>query len=84
MLNYNMMTRSLHCIAMEVRDIPTYDGLSEVDVFLNRFEIEVPKQQCFEALKWVLRTTPARWWGTHQTSFEDWRACRRMIRMWFR
>jgi len=28
-----------------------YDGLSEVDDLLNRFEIEVPKQQCFKALR---------------------------------
>lgn len=43
MLNCNMMTRSLHCMATEVRDLPTYDGLSEVDDFLNKFEREVSK-----------------------------------------
>ena len=37
-LNCNMMTRSLHCVAIEVRDLPMYDGLSEVDDFLNKFE----------------------------------------------
>ena len=36
-LNCNMMTRSLHCVSTEVRDLPTYDGLSEVDTFLNKF-----------------------------------------------
>ena len=56
-----------------------YDGLSEVDDFLNKFEREVPEQQHFDALKWALRATPARWWGTHQKSFEDWRDCRRMM-----
>ena len=70
-LNYNMMTRLLHCVATEVRDLPTYDGLSEVDDFLNKVKREVPKQQHFNALKWVLRDTPARWWDTHQRSFED-------------
>jgi len=40
-LNCNMMTRSLCCISKGVRDLPTYDGLSEVDDFLNRFEREV-------------------------------------------
>jgi len=24
-LNYNMMTRSLHCVSTEVRDLPTYN-----------------------------------------------------------
>ena len=41
-LNCNMMVRSLHCMTIEVRDLPTYDGLSEVDDFLNKFEREVP------------------------------------------
>jgi len=61
-----------------------YDGLSEVDNFLNKFEKEAPEQQHFDALKWVLRTTPARWWGMHQRNFEDLHECRRMMRMRFR
>lgn len=68
-LNCNMMTRSLHCVAIEVRDLPMYDGLSGVDDFLNKFEREVPEQRRFDALKWVLRAMLARWWGTHQRSF---------------
>jgi len=71
MLNCNMMTRSLHCVATEVRDLPMYDGLSEVDGFLNKFEGEVLEQQRFDTLKWVLRAMPTRWWSTHQRSFED-------------
>ena len=71
MMNCNMMTRSLHCVLMEARDLPMYDGLSEVDDFLNIFEREVLEQQHFNALKWVLCTTPARWWGMYQGSFED-------------
>jgi len=47
MLNSNMMTRSLCCVSIEVRDLPTYDGLSEVDTFLNKFEREVLEKQCF-------------------------------------
>ncbi len=77
------MMRSLFCVLTEVRDLPTYDGLSEVDAFLNRFERQVLEPQCFDALKWVLRAMPARWWGTHQGSFEDWRECRRMMRICF-
>ena len=83
MLNCNMMIRSLRCISTKVRDLPTYDGLSEVDSFMNRFEIEVLEQQRFNSLKWVICVMPNRWWGTHQGSFEDWCECRRMIRMDF-
>lgn len=50
MLNCNMMTRSLHCVSTEVRDLPTYDGLNEVYTFLDAFEREVLKKQQFQAL----------------------------------
>lgn len=65
------MMRPLHCVSMEGRELPTYDGLSEVDNFLRKFEREVPEQQRFEVLKWVLCTMPTRWWGTHQSNYED-------------
>jgi len=42
-----MMTRSLRCVSIEVRDLPTYDVLSEVDTFLDKFEREVSKKQRF-------------------------------------
>lgn len=50
MLNCNMMLILLRCVSTEARDLPTYDGLSEVDVFFNIFEKEVLEQQLFEAL----------------------------------
>lgn len=75
-LNCNMMTRLLHYVSTEVRDLPNYDEVSHMDEFLNKFEREVSEQKCFEALKWVLRATPVRWWVMHQRSFEDWHECR--------
>ena len=45
MLNCNMMTRSLCCVSIEVRDLPTYDGLSEVDAFLDKFKSGVPEKR---------------------------------------
>ena len=59
-LSYNMMTRSLHCVSSEVRNLPTYDGLNDVYVFLDAFEREVPKKQHFQALEWALCATPTR------------------------
>jgi len=46
-LNYKNMTRSLHYVSTEVRDFPTYDGLGELDTFLDRFEREMMEKQCF-------------------------------------
>jgi len=77
------MKRSLHYVSTEVRDLPTYDGLSEVDTFLDKFEMEVPEKKRFQALNWVLGTMLARWWGMHKGRFEDWHACRRMMHTWF-
>lgn len=52
-------------------DMPHYDGLMNVDYLLDAFEIEVSKKHRFQALDWVLRATPARWWGTHKDNFYD-------------
>lgn len=70
-MNCNMMTKSLCCVLIEIRDLPTYDGLNDVDTFLDVFEREVPEKQCFQALDWVLCAMPTRWWGTHKGSFDD-------------
>ena len=82
-LNCNMMTSSLHYVLMKVRDLLTYDALNEVDTFLDAFEKEVLEKQHFQALDWVLWATPVRRWGTHKGSFDDWRECRRMMRVRF-
>ena len=50
-----MMTWSLHYVSSEVRNMLTYNGLNDVDVFLDAFEREVPKNQRFQALDWALR-----------------------------
>jgi len=71
MVNCNMMIRSLCCVTIEAWELPTYDGLTMVDEFLSKFESVVLKQQRLDALKWALRTTPTRWWSTHQGKFED-------------
>lgn len=47
MLNCNIMTRSLCYVLIEERNLPTYDGLNEVDTLLDAFEREVLEKQCF-------------------------------------
>ena len=51
--------------------MPTYDGLIQLDPFLVKFEREVSKKKCFQALDWVPRAKPTRWWGTHKVSFDN-------------
>jgi len=62
-----MMTLSLHYVSTKVRDLPTYDGLNEVDTILDAFEREVLEKQHFQALYSVLRATLTRWWGMHKS-----------------
>ena len=40
-LRCNMITKSLHCVSSEVRNMPYYDGLTNVDQFLDEFAREV-------------------------------------------
>ncbi len=61
MLNCNMMVRSLRCVTTEARELRTYDGLTAVDEFLNKFESAVLGKQWFDALKWALCATPMQW-----------------------
>lgn len=78
-----MMTKLLRYISPTVRNQHHYDGLTDVDLFLDTFEREVPENHRFQALDWALRATPARWWGTHEDNFEDWHEYRRMMRICF-
>ena len=78
-----MMTKSLRCVSSEVRNLPHYDGLTDIDHFLDEFEREFLEKHRFQALDWALRTTPTRWWGTHKGSFDDWHEYWRMMRILF-
>lgn len=53
-----MIMKSLHCVLSEVRKLPHYDGLTNVDIFLDEFESEVPEDHCFQELQLALRATP--------------------------
>jgi len=41
-MHCNMMTKLLRCVSSEVRSLPYYDGLTDVDNFLDAFEREMP------------------------------------------
>lgn len=54
-LHCNTMTKSLRCVSSEVRSLPYYDGLTNLDKFMDAFEREDP-DKFMEA-----------WWGTIKT-----------------
>jgi len=78
-----MMTKSLHCVSSEVRIFPYYDGLTDVDKFLDAFEREVLEKHHFQALDLAICDMPARWWGTHKDNFDGWHEYKRMMRVRF-
>lgn len=47
MLRCIMVTKSLQCVSLEVRNLPYYNGLIDVDNFLDAFEREVPEEHHF-------------------------------------
>jgi len=52
--------KSLRYISVEVCNLPHYDGLEYVNIFLDKFERDVPKEHRFQTLDIVLRDMPAR------------------------
>ena len=60
------MTKSLRWIGTEVKDISSFDGLADVNDFLQQFEQEIPREKMMEAIDLVVRATPARWWHAHK------------------
>ncbi len=78
-----MMTKSLCCVSSKVRSLTYYDGLTDVDKFIDAFEREVMEKHHFQVLDLTLRATLARWWGTHKDNFDGWHTYRRLMKVWF-
>ena len=60
------MTKSLRWIGTEIKDIPSFDGLVDVDDFLQEFEQEIPHEQRMSVIDLAVRATPGRWWHAHK------------------
>jgi len=48
-------------MTIEVCDLPFYDGLGDINTFLEEYEEHVPKCQILLAMNIALRATPTRW-----------------------
>lgn len=83
MLRCNMMTKLLHCVSSKVRSLPWFDGLTDVDKFLDVFEREVPEKHYFQVLDLALHATPARWRGRHKDIFDGWHSYKILMRVQF-
>lgn len=59
----------------KVCNLPSYDGLVDVNVSCDDYEEHVPKNQRLLALDIALKAIPDRWWGTHKKTIEGWKEC---------
>jgi hypothetical protein len=53
------LTKEVHWIVIEVSNLPTFDGLNQLETFLLEFEEVVPVQQIFLALDKAFKATPS-------------------------
>ena len=60
--------KSLRWVGTEVCDLPTYEGLPNLESFLTNFEEKVSEPQRLLSLDVALKDTIARWWVSHKQS----------------
>ena len=77
------LTRSVRWVENELREIPTFEGLTDLVTFLNEFEEPFIELQRLSALDHSLKVTPARWWVAHKNSITDGPQCRRLMEVRF-
>ena len=65
------LTREVRWIDTTVSNLPTFDGLNQLEAFLFDFEEIVPTQQRLLAMDEALKETPTRWWETHKNNITD-------------
>jgi len=73
------ITKTLHWIGSEVSTLPIFDGLSDIEIFVQEYKVQLPCLERFQHLVVVLRATPMRWWTTHQQNIATWDTCRRLL-----
>ena len=73
------ITKTLCWIGSEVSTLPIFDGLSDLKVFVQEYEAQLPCSKRLQHLVVVLRGTLARWWTTHQHNIATWDTCSRLL-----
>jgi hypothetical protein len=71
--------RALRWVRTEIREPPNFHGLNDLEEFLKKYEDKVLENQRLLALDIALKETPARWWGAHKETIQDWYQCKRLL-----
>jgi hypothetical protein len=78
-----ILTREVHWIGTTISNLSTFDGLNHLESFLLDFEEIVPTPQRLLAMDEALKSTPAKWWGTHKNNITDWVQCHTLMTVRF-
>ena len=73
------ITKTLRWIRSEVSILPIFDGLSDVRIFVQEYEAQLPCSKRLQHLVVALRATPTRWWIMHQQNIPTSDTCRRLL-----
>ena len=73
------ITRTLCWIRSEVSTLPVFDGLSDIQIFVQGYEAQLSYSERLQHLVIALRATPVRWWIAHQQNITTWDTCRRLL-----
>ena len=60
------ITKSLRWLGSQTRVLPTFDGLTDPEDFIEQFSEQVPDSQKMETLDSAFRATVARWWNSNK------------------
>ena len=77
------ITKSLRWIESEVSTLPIFYGSSDIQIFVQKYEAQVPYSERLPSLVVALRATPARWWTAHQVKITTWETCRGLLMVRF-
>ena len=69
----------LRWIGTKVCEVPTFDGLSDIQGFLQEYEAQVPHLKQLKTLDVTLRATPARWWVAHKRNIATWETFHKLL-----
>jgi hypothetical protein len=68
--------RAVRWVGTEIREPPSFHGVNDLEEFLTKYEEEVLENQRLLSLDIALKATPARWWGVHKETIQDWYQCK--------
>ena len=61
-----IITKSIRWVGSEIRTVPLFDGLTNLEDFIVQFSEKIPDLQKMETLDSAFRASAARWWNGHQ------------------